>query len=261
MLFDDFDAAISNVEHVVAWNGCKHLDEVGHLPGAMVLALQNGTKLYEYGWNRLCAEESEENLIELDIGDLLLYRGDLIHADADYDAQNIRVHVYLDTPETSWYKGTTNMMRYIRKDGTYVDNKGKISKLFNADGKLKCPIPDCDYPKDGSVTTGTLRRHINRNHPGYRVYRKKMKTDNNLGMGSPHSFQPAKGYSGNPRTSTERLKRSDKIIAKPHDGRGFDSKVNLSGIQDGRNENKKLRRRLKQRHYSTQCIVPSFLEE
>ncbi len=37
----------------------------------------------------------------LEPGDILIFRGDLIHAGAAYDKLNVRIHVYLDSPDVS----------------------------------------------------------------------------------------------------------------------------------------------------------------
>ena len=36
--------------------------------------------------------------LEMDVGDVLIFRADLVHAGSSYDTENTRVHVYLDSP-------------------------------------------------------------------------------------------------------------------------------------------------------------------
>jgi len=46
--------------------------------------------------------------VKLDIGDILIFRADLVHAGSGYDKENVRIHVYLDTdyvirnPNKTW---------------------------------------------------------------------------------------------------------------------------------------------------------------
>ena len=50
-------------------------------------------------------------LVELELGDMLLWRGDLVHAGAGYDVEHVRVHAYIDTPDHIYRRprGRTNL--------------------------------------------------------------------------------------------------------------------------------------------------------
>ena len=50
-------------------------------------------------------------LVELELGDMLLWRGDLVHAGAGYDVEHVRVHAYIDTPSHIYRRprGRTNL--------------------------------------------------------------------------------------------------------------------------------------------------------
>ena len=63
------------------------------VPLACIVALQDGTRLYVWPFD---TGEMEE--IVLNEGDMILFRGDLGHAGAEYDEENWRLHVYLDSP-------------------------------------------------------------------------------------------------------------------------------------------------------------------
>jgi len=60
---------------------------------AMIIALQDNTKLHIYPFGR----GGEEIIIALNAGDVLIFRGDLIHAGAEYTGRNVRIHMYLDS--------------------------------------------------------------------------------------------------------------------------------------------------------------------
>jgi hypothetical protein len=38
-------------------------------------------------------------ILNLNKGDILIFRADLVHAGSDYDELNIRLHTYLDSPD------------------------------------------------------------------------------------------------------------------------------------------------------------------
>jgi hypothetical protein len=63
------------------------------VPLACIVALQNGTRLHVWPF-----DTGKEEVIVLDEGDMLLFRGDLGHAGAEYDEENWRLHVYIDSP-------------------------------------------------------------------------------------------------------------------------------------------------------------------
>ena len=61
---------------------------------AMLIALQDGTQLHVCPFDK----DGKEETITLNAGDVLIFRGDLIHAGAEYGELNVRIHVYIDSP-------------------------------------------------------------------------------------------------------------------------------------------------------------------
>jgi len=51
----------------------------------------------------------------LNKGDMLVFRGDLIHAGSAYDEENIRIHVYLDSPIVSHMHNRVNFVTFSDK--------------------------------------------------------------------------------------------------------------------------------------------------
>lgn len=55
--------------------------------------------------------------IHLNVGDILVFRGDLVHAGSEYNKDNYRVHVYLDStfvkrhPNRTWYMNNVNYIK------------------------------------------------------------------------------------------------------------------------------------------------------
>jgi len=63
------------------------------VPLACIVALQDGTRLHVWPF-----DTGKEEEVVLNAGDMLLFRGDLGHAGAEYDEENWRLHVYIDSP-------------------------------------------------------------------------------------------------------------------------------------------------------------------
>jgi hypothetical protein len=60
----------------------------------MITALQEGTRLPIYPFDK----GGEREIVELNAGDVFLFRGDLVHVGAEYMSLNIRIHCYIDSP-------------------------------------------------------------------------------------------------------------------------------------------------------------------
>ena len=63
-------------------------------PRGVVLACEDGARLVVFRG----VDDVEGEYIELNAGDVLLFDGDVLHAGALYEKDNLRVHVYLDVP-------------------------------------------------------------------------------------------------------------------------------------------------------------------
>ena len=64
------------------------------LPRGVVLACEDGARLVVFR----DVHDVEGQYVELNAGDVLLFDGDVLHAGALYEKDNLRVHVYLDVP-------------------------------------------------------------------------------------------------------------------------------------------------------------------
>jgi len=63
------------------------------VPLACIVALQDGTRLHVWPF-----DTGVEKIITLEEGDAILFRGDLGHAGSEYDKENWRLHIYIDSP-------------------------------------------------------------------------------------------------------------------------------------------------------------------
>ena len=61
---------------------------------SMIIALQDGTNLIVYPFDK----GGEEVTLTLNAGDIVIFRGDLIHTGAAYDICNLSVHAHIDSP-------------------------------------------------------------------------------------------------------------------------------------------------------------------
>ena len=64
------------------------------VPLACIVALQGGTRLHVWPF-----DTDKEEVVTLEEGEMLIFRGDLCHAGAAYSRKNTRIHAYLDLPD------------------------------------------------------------------------------------------------------------------------------------------------------------------
>lgn len=95
-------------------------DDEGHMedlnlpatdvPLSVMVAIEPGAKLWIYPDG--CGSEQETALlVELEVGDVLVWRGDLVHAGAGYGVDHYRIHAYVDSPFFNREKGTGLCLR------------------------------------------------------------------------------------------------------------------------------------------------------
>jgi len=65
-------------------------------PLGVLVALEDGTRF-----------ETRAKTHTLSRGDVLVFRGDLMHAGAAYDRENTRMHLYLDVPAVKRQRNST----------------------------------------------------------------------------------------------------------------------------------------------------------
>jgi hypothetical protein len=123
----------------------KHLDHE-RMPAGIIVALEPSAHLFVYGWNRMFPDPHEEVQINLDVGDAIIFRGDLIHAGGSYMSCNLRLHAYLDVANVSRRYNTTYKQPFIRYD------QGDLSV---------CPLHGCDSTPASKLA---LQRHLGRDH-------------------------------------------------------------------------------------------------
>lgn len=83
----------------------------GH-PAGCIVAIQDGTKLKVWPASINFSEKKTyvPVIVELNAGDILFFRLDLIHAGADYEVRNRRIHCFLDRPGLVRQENQTSYM-------------------------------------------------------------------------------------------------------------------------------------------------------
>jgi hypothetical protein len=88
-----------------------------YIPLGVVVAIEPGTKLHV--WPNSIRHPSRDTTpsqpirretIDIDVGDILIFRGDLTHAGASYGSTNHRVHIYVDSPMVKRTRNRTHLM-------------------------------------------------------------------------------------------------------------------------------------------------------
>ena len=81
------------------------------MPLGILIALEDHTKLMVKGLARLTATGGPRHrpgfAVNLDKGDVLIFRGDLIHAGAAYTRRNVRLHTFIDSTHISRQSNAT----------------------------------------------------------------------------------------------------------------------------------------------------------
>ena len=80
------------------------------VPLSVMVAIEPGAKLWIYPEG---CDSSEDTalLVNLEVGDVLVWRGDLVHAGAGYGVEHYRIHAYIDSPFFYREKGTGRCLR------------------------------------------------------------------------------------------------------------------------------------------------------
>ncbi|KAG1696462.1 hypothetical protein DVH05_012628 [Phytophthora capsici] len=68
------------------------------VPGLLFVATQDSTYFYLYGWNSYVPLQANQQLIELNKGDIIMLRGDCIYALSGGEATNVVIQAYIDIP-------------------------------------------------------------------------------------------------------------------------------------------------------------------
>lgn len=84
-----------------------------YMPLGCIVGLMGGTKLYVWENSIKDNRKCKETLVYLEPGDVLVFRGDFVHAGADYEDYNYRVHSFLDSPKVVRGKNETYFVENI----------------------------------------------------------------------------------------------------------------------------------------------------
>ncbi|KAE8901340.1 hypothetical protein PF003_g14441 [Phytophthora fragariae] len=127
--------------------------DVAAIPGGMVIAVDDDTCFYVYGWNHNVALRSNRKEIKLNKGDVFVYRGDLIFAPVGNDTNNVCIHAYLDTPTSDRLENHQPIIVPTVNDTARTDDPF-------------CFAWNCTFRGTGTIA---VRHHLNRFH-GFRFH-------------------------------------------------------------------------------------------
>ena len=72
-----------------------------YIPLAVLVSLMPNTKIHVWPKSHHITNQSrpiKRRTIEMNSGDIFIFRGDLVHAGSSYDIDNYRLHAYMDSP-------------------------------------------------------------------------------------------------------------------------------------------------------------------
>jgi hypothetical protein len=128
--------------------------DVPRVPAGLIIATQENTRIHTWGWNRHVADMRDEEIIVLHSGDVLIFRGDLIHAGAGYSELNLRVHAYLSSADPNEVQ--------IGQD-TYIVPVLQEQLRVGGSEVGRCPLHNCSFQATGNAEKN-LKRHMQRFH-------------------------------------------------------------------------------------------------
>jgi len=96
------------------------------IPLLFLLALEDNTKLLVWPQSHKLLKNTSHIELYLNAGDAVVFRGDLVHAGASYEIDNIRVHAYLDSPGIKRRKNMT----YIIHKHAPLETRSKIEEAI-----------------------------------------------------------------------------------------------------------------------------------
>lgn len=138
------------------------------LPCALMVCVHPRTRLATYGWNRLAAERHEEKIHELEPGDVLVFRGDLIHCGMEYNKENIRLHCYLDVEGERYIENETQLMYFTSYNCPKCFEEFG-NKLMRNEHRRNCKKFACRTCELEFSNENTLRSHRRNRHRYLRV--------------------------------------------------------------------------------------------
>ncbi|ETO66904.1 hypothetical protein F444_16038 [Phytophthora nicotianae P1976] len=165
-----------------AFETSKAIMETGSVQASVIIALQEDTQFYVYpGCFGTYAEMDKCKLVVLNPGEFLIFRGDLVHAGAEFEEENLRLHYYVrvrgiyqraDTTEAAVFNSymcehcvlPCTSRRHLANHRRYcTDNPDKVkSKKARAEADARgghCDKCNRDFKKRNALYQHNHRRH------------------------------------------------------------------------------------------------------
>ncbi|KAE9118988.1 hypothetical protein PF005_g9009 [Phytophthora fragariae] len=83
-----------------------NVSDYTQLPGSLLVCLNERIRVLAFGWNRLATDVNEAAMVTLEPGEIMIWRGDFIHAGTGYAENNVRATATSIRPTTTTPKIT-----------------------------------------------------------------------------------------------------------------------------------------------------------
>ncbi|KAE9118184.1 hypothetical protein PF010_g8316 [Phytophthora fragariae] len=131
-----------------------NVSDYTQLPGSLLVCLNERIRVLAFGWNRLATDVNEAAMVTLEPGEIMIWRGDFIHAGTGYAENNVRIHCYLDPPNY-----------HHPEDHTEI--AAVVEPFSYPEAGLRCRVSDCTNPGRSIPDQKAWMAHMRRVHNLY----------------------------------------------------------------------------------------------
>lgn len=134
------------------------------LPGSAIMCLEDEVRIGLFGVDGFRAILDDMKIAHLKKGDVLFFRGDVIHCGMAYEKTNTRLHCFLDNVEREIPNVTQHVsykMFYCSKCQQAFDSKADLNRHIPGCKNFNCPVCPRMY-KEGQKAA--YRAHMRRKH-------------------------------------------------------------------------------------------------
>ena len=122
----------------------KALEKHSTMPASVIVALMPGTKIGVCRYSDDLVSMQSKTDIGIEVGDCLIFRGDLPHCGLSYDKENIRIHCYIGHGQQDFEIGGTHPVTFVMEKCQFA----KCGRQFNTPSLLKHHERRCRFNPD-----------------------------------------------------------------------------------------------------------------
>jgi hypothetical protein len=135
---------ITHARAGIGFKGNKEVQIRPTIQAGIIVALMPNTKLIVYDRCFNDADLSKKREIALDVGECIIFRGDLVHAGAAFDENNWRVHATLTIPEVPWDSNATEAVALKEHKCNFCPMRTYTAGAIHAHMQYCKANPDCE---------------------------------------------------------------------------------------------------------------------